>query len=78
MRTAAESLMGDILSIDQKAVGLFELPGVSVCTGKHLPDDGVRRDLFGYEEAVGRVLKVNQIWLEVIGVLDDSTGASTV
>ncbi len=29
----------------------------------------VRRDLFGYEEAVGRDLKVNEVWLTVIGVL---------
>jgi putative ABC transport system permease protein len=29
----------------------------------------VRRDLFGFEPAVGRHLKVNQVWLEVVGVL---------
>ncbi|HEX2163798.1 MAG TPA: ABC transporter permease, partial [Thermoanaerobaculia bacterium] len=29
----------------------------------------VRRDLFGFEPAVGRRLKVNQVWLEVVGVL---------
>ncbi len=40
--------------------------------------EGVRRELFGYEGAVGQVLKVNQIWLEVVGVLDASGGASTV
>lgn len=40
--------------------------------------EGVRRELFGYEEAVGRVLKVNQIWLDIVGVLEDSAGASTV
>jgi putative ABC transport system permease protein len=40
--------------------------------------EGVRRELFGYEEAVGRDLKVNQIWLEVVGVLEASAGASTV
>ena len=40
--------------------------------------EAVRRDLFGYEEAVGQVLKVNQLWLEVIGVLSGSGGASTV
>ena len=28
-----------------------------------------RRDLFGYGPAVGQVLKVNDVWLEVVGVL---------
>ena len=32
----------------------------------------VRRDLFGYGEAVGRDLKVNDVWLEVVGVLERS------
>ena len=40
--------------------------------------EGVRRELFGYEEAVGRVLKVNGLWLEVIGVLAGSGGVSSV
>lgn len=40
--------------------------------------EDVRRELFGYEEAIGRVLKVNQLWLEVIGVLVGSGGTSTV
>jgi putative ABC transport system permease protein len=40
--------------------------------------DSVRRELFGYEDAIGRVLKVNEIWLEVVGVLAGSGGASTV
>jgi putative ABC transport system permease protein len=31
--------------------------------------DAVRRDLFGFEPAVGREVKVNQVWLEVVGVL---------
>ncbi|HYU16697.1 MAG TPA: ABC transporter permease, partial [Candidatus Acidoferrum sp.] len=30
---------------------------------------GVRRDLFGTEAAVGRDIKVNDVWLEVVGVL---------
>jgi putative ABC transport system permease protein len=29
----------------------------------------VRRDLFGYGEAVGQLVKVNDVWLEVVGVL---------
>ncbi|HEY0781147.1 MAG TPA: ABC transporter permease [Thermoanaerobaculia bacterium] len=30
----------------------------------------VRRDLFGYGPALGRQMKVNDVWLEVIGVLE--------
>ena len=40
--------------------------------------ESVRRELFGYEDAIGRVLKVNEIWLEVVGVLAGSGGGSTV
>ncbi|MFL6235685.1 MAG: ABC transporter permease [Thermoanaerobaculia bacterium] len=29
----------------------------------------VRRDLFGYGQALGEVVKVNDVWLEVVGVL---------
>jgi putative ABC transport system permease protein len=29
----------------------------------------VRRDLFGYGPAVGQLVKVNEVWLEVVGVL---------
>jgi len=32
----------------------------------------VRRDLFGFGAAVGRQLKINDVWFEVVGVLDDS------
>jgi putative ABC transport system permease protein len=39
--------------------------------------EAVRRELFGYEEAVGQVLKVNDLWLEVVGVLEGSGGASS-
>ena len=37
---------------------------------------GVRRDLFGYGPAVGSDLKVNDVWLTVVGVLADEGGAS--
>ncbi len=30
---------------------------------------GVRRDLFGYGPAIGNLLKVDDVWLEVVGVL---------
>ncbi|MES1240745.1 MAG: ABC transporter permease [Acidobacteriota bacterium] len=34
----------------------------------------VRRDLFGYGPAVGRTLKVDDVWLEVVGVLAPAPG----
>ncbi len=37
---------------------------------------GVRRDLFGFEPVLGRVLKVDDVWLEVVGVLE-GTGPET-
>ncbi len=36
--------------------------------------DAVRRDLFGYGEALGQHLKINDVWLEVIGVLEAAGG----
>jgi putative ABC transport system permease protein len=38
---------------------------------------GVRRDLFGYGPAIGSDLKVNDVWLTVVGVLRDAAGSST-
>jgi putative ABC transport system permease protein len=38
----------------------------------------VRRDLFGYGQALGEVVKVNDVWLEVVGVLAaDASPAAT-
>jgi putative ABC transport system permease protein len=37
----------------------------------------VRRDLFGYGPAIGSDLKVNDVWLTVVGVLRDAAGSST-
>jgi putative ABC transport system permease protein len=42
-----------------------ETPHAQVC----VIGPGVRRDLFGYGPALGQLLKVNDIWLEVVGVL---------
>jgi len=36
--------------------------------------DAVKRDLFGHSPALGEHLKVNDVWLEVIGVLASSGG----
>ncbi len=38
--------------------------------------DGIRRELFGYEAPIGRVVKVNDLWLEVVGILSGSGGSS--
>jgi putative ABC transport system permease protein len=39
----------------------------------------VRRDLFGLGAAVGQDLKINDVWLEVVGVLpDDALGSSSI
>ena len=40
--------------------------------------DGVRRRLFGYRPAVGRLLKVNDLWLRVVGVLGHSGGGGNI
>jgi putative ABC transport system permease protein len=37
----------------------------------------VARNLFGYESALGRQLKINDVWFEVIGVLGDAGGAES-
>jgi len=38
--------------------------------------EGVRRTLFGYGEAIGSLLKVNDVWLTVVGVLEATGGES--
>ena len=38
--------------------------------------DQIRKDLFGYEPALGRQFKVNDVWLEVVGVLAAGGGES--
>ncbi|MBI2214694.1 MAG: ABC transporter permease [Acidobacteria bacterium] len=37
----------------------------------------IRNELFGYGTAVGRTLKVNDVWLEVVGVLGSSPGSAS-
>jgi putative ABC transport system permease protein len=40
---------------------------------------GTRRDLFGAAPAIGRAIKVDDVWLEVIGVLEpDAAGGASV
>jgi putative ABC transport system permease protein len=38
----------------------------------------VRRELFGYEPVLGKDLQVNDLWLEVVGVLEGAGGSRTV
>jgi putative ABC transport system permease protein len=40
--------------------------------------DGVRRELFGFDPALGRPLKVNEQWLTVVGVLAPGAGPREV
>jgi len=37
--------------------------------------EAVRRDLFGFSEALGKDVKVNDVWLQVIGVLKAQDGS---
>ena len=37
----------------------------------------VRRELFGYELAIGEDLKINDVWFQVVGVLAHSVGGDT-
>jgi putative ABC transport system permease protein len=39
---------------------------------------GVRRELFGYAPVLGKDLQVNDLWLEVVGVLGGSGGDRTI
>ncbi|HVT45572.1 MAG TPA: ABC transporter permease [Thermoanaerobaculia bacterium] len=41
-----------------------------------LVGEDVRRDLFGFEPVVGKELKVNDVWLTVIGVMADEGGSA--
>ena len=37
----------------------------------------IRSELFGYGTAVGRTVKVNDVWLEVVGILGSSPGSAS-
>ncbi|HUO84152.1 MAG TPA: ABC transporter permease, partial [Thermoanaerobaculia bacterium] len=50
-----------------------ELDHAQVC----VIGDGVRRDLFGGSAALGRLIKINDVWLEVIGILGGEPSAAT-
>jgi len=40
--------------------------------------EGARRELFGFEAVLGRMLKVDDVWLEVVGVLEGSGPGTSV
>ncbi len=67
-----------------------ELSGLRIAEGRFIDaiDDenhaqvavigtSIRRNLFGSETAIGKHLKVNDLWFEVIGVLQESGGGSS-
>ena len=69
--------------------GHRELAHLSVAEGRFLDEmdeanhaqvcvvgPAVRRDLFGYGPALGQLVKVNDVWLEVVGVLADDSAPS--
>jgi putative ABC transport system permease protein len=39
---------------------------------------GVKRELFGFESAIGKPVKVNDVWLAVIGVLQPATEGASI
>ena len=51
-----------------------ELSHAQVC----VIGQAVRRELFGIDPVLGRELKVNDLWLEVIGVIGGSGGATSI
>ncbi len=38
---------------------------------------GIRRDLYGVQTALGNQLKINDVWFEVIGILEEVNGAGS-
>jgi len=38
----------------------------------------VRRDLFGHLPAIGRLVKINDVWFEVVGVLEDTSAEGSL
>ncbi len=51
-----------------------ELSHAQVC----VIGQAVRRELFGIDPVLGRALKVNDLWLEVIGVIGGSGGSTSI
>ncbi len=79
---AGTSTEAGVYGVSWRQAGLF---GLNLAEGRFLDardertnaqvcviGPAVRRDLFGYGPAVGRDLKVNDVWLTVVGVLSPS------
>ena len=79
--SAGASAEAKVYGVDHRQAALA---GLSVAEGRFLDarderdhaqvcvvGSAVRRELFGYGPAVGRDLKINEVWLEVVGVLAD-------
>jgi putative ABC transport system permease protein len=69
---------------------LPELSGLSLARGRFLDSldesehaqvcvigEAVRRDLFGFSDPLGKLVKVNDLWLEVVGLLESTAGGAS-
>jgi putative ABC transport system permease protein len=73
-----DPVFAELTSLDLAQGRFFDATDAATHAQVCVIGETVRRELFGYEESIGRVLKVNQLWLEVIGVLSGSGGATSV
>lgn len=64
----------DLVSLDVVEGRFLDLQDVRHHAQVAVIGPEVRRELFGFGEALGRLLKVDDVWLEVIGVLGTSGG----
>ena len=80
----------DTTDVDAVGIGYAELAGLRVAAGRLIDafdqsdfaqvaviGQGVRDELFGTGMALGEWLKVNDLWLEVVGVLENGSGAGS-
>ncbi|MEM9490989.1 MAG: ABC transporter permease [Myxococcota bacterium] len=69
----------DLVHLELAAGRFFDLRDERAHAQVAVLGAGARRDLFGVEPALGKHLKVNDVWLEVVGVLaGDSLDGSSV
>jgi putative ABC transport system permease protein len=66
---------GEMMRLDVREGRWLDVEDEGTCAQVCVIGEGVRRDLFGFEPAVGQVLKVNEVWLTVVGVLGASGSA---
>jgi len=73
------------VSHDQAELGRLPLKGGRMLDGRDEADHAqacvigsrVARDLFGYEPGLGKPIKINDVWFEVVGVLADDGGGGS-